>query len=50
MLDMKLGIVGLGGWVTTGHLPALTDLGIKVDYCADIDEKKSERFLSKNRV
>jgi len=47
MLDMKLGIVGLGGWVTTGHLPALTDLGIKVDYCADIDEKRVKDFSQK---
>ncbi|WP_338604703.1 Gfo/Idh/MocA family oxidoreductase [Sulfolobus tengchongensis] len=47
MHDMKFGIIGLGGWVVGGHLPALTELGIKVDYCVDIDEKRVKDFSQK---
>ncbi|MDT7862407.1 MAG: Gfo/Idh/MocA family oxidoreductase [Saccharolobus sp.] len=41
---MKFAIIGLGGWVNYGHLPALNELGIKVDYCVDIDEKRVKDF------
>ncbi|MEM0264020.1 MAG: Gfo/Idh/MocA family oxidoreductase [Saccharolobus sp.] len=44
---MKLGVIGLGGWVSAAHLPALTELGIKIDYCADVDEKRVKDFSQK---
>ncbi|TRM80840.1 gfo/Idh/MocA family oxidoreductase, partial [Sulfolobus sp. A20-N-F6] len=44
---MKLGIIGLGGWVTYGHLPALSELGVKVESCVDIDERRVKDFSSK---
>lgn len=41
---MKFAIVGLGGWVNYEHLPELNELGFKVDYCVDIDEKRVLRI------
>lgn len=47
---MKFAIIGLGGWVNYGHLPALSELGIKVDYCVDIDERRVKETLTKLSV
>jgi len=40
----KVGLIGLGGITLYGHAPALKELGVKIQACADVDEARVKLF------